>query len=372
MSASSPELADNLPEELGIERLRDPSLIGGKGGSVSGVPGHLVSCPELDRRELIVPRGVLIPYPGQPRQFFPEESVRRLSEELRAKGQLMPMIVTPYWRGEDQPLGFLIVDGGMRCRALEVAAIDKALVVVRPYSSEAEVYRAAASTHKDDTTLGRTDRALMLAHLYSLRRAETPDLAVSDFAAEIQVGYNNVHDALRIQALPPQIVTWGVQRLIVASGLIYLGNRLREYKERFPEGYLIEALRKAIEKKGGRGLAQKEVEECFQRALVRSGNGNEAVRLQVRRQLEQCLQWVNGARRETDKLLEDAEEDDPVIVDLLGREMMSPGELEDLAATVQGLSDRLSDFAHLVELSTALGGRETKNRRAARQVKKPV
>ena len=367
--SSHPSGSDSRPEKLDIARLQERSLIGSHHGPITGISGHLVSCPELGRRELIVPREALIPYPGQPRQFFPEADVLRLSEDLKERGQLMPMIVTPYWMGADRPLTFLIVDGGMRCRALEVAKIEEAFVVVHPYQNEAEVYRAAASTHKDDTTLGRTDRALMLARLYDLRRKETPSLQVRPFAAEIQVGYNDVHNALRIQALSPQIVAWGVQRLIVTSGLIYLANRLREYGEKVSEKTLIKILEKAIEKKNGGSLSEKDVAECFQRGLVKSGDSNEAVRLQVRRQLELWIQSVSKANREGDSLLEAAEEEDSVIVGLLGREMMSPGELEDLTETIQALSGRLAVFTRLVELAKPLGGRGTRRKRAPRRVK---
>lgn len=382
MPPTSSELTDGLPEKLDIERLRDHSLIRDHGGSISGIPGHLVSCPELNGREFIVPLGTLIPYPGQPRQFLPVADVRRLSETLKSKGQLTPMIVTPYWRGSDQPLVFLIVDGEMRFRALGVAEMEDAFVVVHPYLNEAKVYEAAAATHKDDTTLGPTDRALMLARLYELKCVERKSTdgsipPVSEFAQEISVGYNDVHNALRIKALPSRIVEWGVKRLIVYSGLVYLGIRLREYKQNFPEEKLIQMLQRAIEKKGRESsLSEEKVTECFEHALILSGQGDEAVRLNTRRKLLRFMQTLFRASREGDSLLEEAEEEgeegeeDSVIVGLLGKEIMSPGELDDLEAMNQHLSKQLSVFAHLIALSKTLGGRKTRRPRNARKVKK--
>lgn len=69
----------------------------------------------------------LSPNPGQPRENFTDESLRELSESIREKGVLQPLLVRP----STQPGTFQIVAGERRWRAAKLAGLEHLPVVVR-------------------------------------------------------------------------------------------------------------------------------------------------------------------------------------------------------------------------------------------------
>ena len=334
---------------LSDEDLDGKSLITSRGQAVFGVSGHLVDCESLSGREFRVSRSKLVPYPSQPRQYFPEKDVEEFGEKLKSEGQLMPIVVAPYVN-ESGALCFMIVDGEMRFRAMKTAGIEEALIVVHSYNCEADLYKAAASTHKDSTTLGKVDRLLMLAHLYDLASSERGGVSVVDFAREIGVGYNDIHYGLRMRKMPPKIVELGVRRIIIASAMVYLMNRFQEYGDGFPGDILVSLLEDVIRKKGDGSISKKEIEELFQKALIKSKRADEALTLQTRHSLEVFLRSIAVSGRTAQDLLEEAEDEDPAIVELLSD--MTPRSLAKTRRIVDGLRDNLDSFSRLLAVAS--------------------
>ncbi|MGB0798200.1 MAG: ParB/RepB/Spo0J family partition protein [Planktomarina sp.] len=95
-------------------------------------PGPTQSMPErsgqLDR---LVPIEQITPNPDQPRRTFVEQDLQDLSESIRSKGIIQPLIVRPH---PTTTGSFQIVAGERRWRAAQLAQLHELPVVVREFS----------------------------------------------------------------------------------------------------------------------------------------------------------------------------------------------------------------------------------------------
>lgn len=73
------------------------------------------------------------PNPGQPRRTFDDASLRELSDSIREKGILQPLVVRP---SPSQAAHFEIVAGERRWRAAQLARLENVPAIVRDFSEQ--------------------------------------------------------------------------------------------------------------------------------------------------------------------------------------------------------------------------------------------
>ena len=105
----------------------------GRGLSALMSDVDLVPAQEADQTtprspDRLVPIESVVPNKDQPRRTFTEDHLRELSESIRAKGILQPIIVRPAPGSEGQ---FEIVAGERRWRAAQLAQLHEVPVLVR-------------------------------------------------------------------------------------------------------------------------------------------------------------------------------------------------------------------------------------------------
>ncbi|HAP99790.1 MAG TPA: chromosome partitioning protein ParB, partial [Rhodospirillum rubrum] len=81
----------------------------------------------------VLPVGALVPNPDQPRRHFDEEAIADLTESIRAKGILSPILARP---DPNQPGTFQIIAGERRWRAAQRAQLHEVPVLVRSFSDQ--------------------------------------------------------------------------------------------------------------------------------------------------------------------------------------------------------------------------------------------
>lgn len=80
-----------------------------------------------------LPVEAIIPNPGQPRRTFDDASLRELSESIREKGILQPIVVRP---SQSQANVFEIVAGERRWRAAQLSQLKAVPAIVREFSDQ--------------------------------------------------------------------------------------------------------------------------------------------------------------------------------------------------------------------------------------------
>lgn len=75
----------------------------------------------------------IVPNPGQPRRTFAESSLRELSESIRKKGILQPLVVRP---SPSQTGSYEIVAGERRWRAAQLVQLATVPAIVRVFSDQ--------------------------------------------------------------------------------------------------------------------------------------------------------------------------------------------------------------------------------------------
>ena len=90
----------------------------------------LAETPAFHEADENVPVGMISPSPFQPRKEFDEEALRALSESIREKGVLQPLLV----RKKDN--GYEIIAGERRWRASKLAGLDKVPVIIKEMSDK--------------------------------------------------------------------------------------------------------------------------------------------------------------------------------------------------------------------------------------------
>jgi ParB family chromosome partitioning protein len=97
--------------------------------SPTGAPG---GAPPPDLRR--VPVELISPNPRQPRQTFDEEGLVALSESLRERGVLQPVLVRPLPGGK-----YELIAGERRWRAAQLAELETIPAVVQPHEDAASL-----------------------------------------------------------------------------------------------------------------------------------------------------------------------------------------------------------------------------------------
>lgn len=118
----------------------------GLGRGLSALMADVEPQPQADaetsvaaRADRVVPIDQIVPNPDQPRRRFSEEQLDELTESIRAKGIIQPIIVR---EKPDAPNQFEIVAGERRWRAAQRAQLHEIPVLVREFS-DTEVLEVA-------------------------------------------------------------------------------------------------------------------------------------------------------------------------------------------------------------------------------------
>ena len=174
----------------------------------------------------------LLPNPNQPRRLFVEESLAELSQSIKEKGVIQPLIVRPTEDGSYQ-----IVAGERRWRAAKMAGFQAVPVIVRTLSysesleislienlqrenlnplDEAEAYdtliKRFSYTHEILAQRLGKDRTSITNHLRLLR---LPEPIKEDLRHE-RLSMGHARTLLALESLPTQLT---LSRKIVAQSL---------------------------------------------------------------------------------------------------------------------------------------------------------
>jgi ParB family transcriptional regulator, chromosome partitioning protein len=138
-----------------------------------------------------VPLSSLRPNPEQPRHDFDETSLMELSESIREKGVLQPILVEAGRDGE-----YIIIAGERRVRAARLAGLSRIPVVVREFSAQ-EKLEIALIENVQREGLNPIEEALAYRRLMEMTGSSQEQVALT-------VGKNRstIANALRLLKLP--------------------------------------------------------------------------------------------------------------------------------------------------------------------------
>ncbi len=143
-----------------------------------------------------VPIEFLRANPNQPRQVFQPEELDELTNSIREKGVIQPIVVRPV--GGD-PNAFEIVAGERRWRASQRAGLHKVPVVVRDFS-DAEAMEVAIIENVQRADLNPIEEAAGYQHL-----VEQFDYSQEQLAHVIGKSRSHIANTLRLLNLPMRV-----------------------------------------------------------------------------------------------------------------------------------------------------------------------
>jgi ParB family transcriptional regulator, chromosome partitioning protein len=228
-----------------------------------------------------IPVDKIAPDPDQPREEFDNESLTRLAESLRTRGQLQPIQV----RWDDERSLYLIVCGERRWRAAEIAGLPSVSCVIM----EGQITPAELLTLQLVENLVREDlkpieqarafRALMDAKGWSTH----------DVARELAVDQSGVVRALKLLELPPTVQEQ-VEQGTLSPATAYEVSKLDDPAE---QAFL--ATRVVVE-----GLSRAETVQAVRRASAQpsraKGKGSRKLTSRVFRRAAGCTVTVENSR----------------------------------------------------------------------------
>jgi ParB family chromosome partitioning protein len=183
--------AGNILESMGVGI---PAV--GTAAGTSSVPAHLRGVDRM-RDAKLIPLDLIEPDPGQPRKEFDPDSLAKLADSLRKRGQIQPVMVC--W--SDAQAAYVILTGERRWRAARLAGLEKLSCIVSERSMTEGELRAVQlienCLREDLKPLEQAHayRDLMVAHEWSARR----------LAEELDLNHATVLRALALLELPDDI-----------------------------------------------------------------------------------------------------------------------------------------------------------------------
>jgi len=243
---------------------------------------------------------------GQPRRYFDEAHILELSESIRSKGVLQPLLVR---RDGD---GYAIVAGERRWRAAQRAGIRELPCIIRDVS-EPEAFELALIENIQREDLN----AIEEAEAYQ-RLIEYHGLTQEELAQRVGKDRSTIANALRLLRLPEPI------KLAMSSGALSMGHArallalsdetdLRRAAEKvMNEALSVRAVEQLVQRLKGKKVIRQErvrdgsvqlrhVVEKLQRKLGtkvalrdRGGAGTVEIRFHSHAELDRILQAILG------------------------------------------------------------------------------
>lgn len=143
-----------------------------------------------------VPIESLQPNPNQPRQEFRQESLRELSDSIREKGIIQPIIAE-----ETEPGRYIIIAGERRYRAAGMAGLKEVPVLLRTFTEE-EKLEIALIENVQREDLSPIEEAKAYRSLM-----EHASLNQEDVAKRVGKNRSTVANSLRLLKLPEDMQT---------------------------------------------------------------------------------------------------------------------------------------------------------------------
>lgn len=195
-----------------------------------------------------LPLGAIAPNPHQPRRDFDPVALDELTESIRARGVLQPILVRPEPGGTYQ-----IVAGERRWRAAQRAGLHEIPAVIRPFG-ESEMFEAALIENVQRTDLNPIEEALGYQRL-----ALQFQMTQADIAAAVGKSRSHVANLMRLASLEPEVQD------LVRSGRLSLGHAKLLVGHTEARALAEETVRK--------GLSVRQLEARLKEAAAGSGSG---------------------------------------------------------------------------------------------------
>lgn len=145
----------------------------------------------------LIPVEKIVPNPNQPRRQFSEEDMRDLTDSIRAKGVIQPLIVR---KKSDAEGMFEIVAGERRWRAAQKAQLHELPVIVRDFS-DTEVLEIAIIENIQRADLNAIEEALGYRQLMD-RFGHTQE----KLASALGKSRSHIANLLRLLTLPEEVM----------------------------------------------------------------------------------------------------------------------------------------------------------------------
>jgi ParB family transcriptional regulator, chromosome partitioning protein len=171
----------------------NPAARRGMGRGLSAILPSSTTRDEVGLRE--IPVDLIDPNPSQPRADFDEDALVALSESVKARGVLQPLVARPLAGGR-----YELIAGERRLRAAKLAQLDKVPAIVRP-TEESERLELALIENMAREDLNPVDEARACATLVE-------DLGLTKEEVARRVGRSRVavSNLIRMLELPDEVI----------------------------------------------------------------------------------------------------------------------------------------------------------------------
>ncbi|WP_323035152.1 ParB/RepB/Spo0J family partition protein [Pararhodobacter sp.] len=193
----------------------------------------------------------IVPNPGQPRRSFDDSSLRELSESIREKGILQPMVVRP---SADHNGSFEIVAGERRWRAAQLAQLTTVPAIVRAFSDQ-EMLEVAIVENIQREGLNAIEEATGYRQLID-RFGHTQEMV----AEALGKSRSHIANLLRLLNLPDDV------RNMVIAGTLSAGHARALVTAENPTELALRVI--------GKGLSVRETEDLARKVSHTKRRGN--------------------------------------------------------------------------------------------------
>lgn len=270
--------------------------------------GDSVTRPDTQAQIFQCPLDKLIPNAQQPRQSFSERKLKELTESVKAKGVMHPLIV----RIKDG--GYQIITGERRWRAAKMAGLKSVPVIVKDVTDSDMLEMALIENlqREDLNPLEEADAYRQLIEEHGLRQ--------EDLAKRVGRQRSSVANTLRLLKLPDEV------RRYLMTGELSMGHA-RAILGVHTERAQVQLARQVVK---GR-LSVRECEELVRRVPPAKGNAKKSPRKQ--RYSPQMYRLVESLQRRlgTKVDIHQGKKGGRVVI-----HYFSPKELDNIIDVIQG------------------------------------
>ena len=199
---------------------------------------------------LQMPLAWLQPGKFQPRRAFHEEALAGLTDSIRARGILEPLVIRPLISsaGKPVPERFEIIAGERRWRAAQAAGVHNVPVVVRTLTDlEALEFGLIENVQRQDLS------PLEEAEGYQ-RLLEEFDHTLENLAKIVGKSRPHISNLLRVLSLPPAVKT------LIEAGKLTIGHARAVVTAKDPLALALEIVRKGLNVRQAEALAKRVAE----------------------------------------------------------------------------------------------------------------
>lgn len=147
---------------------------------------------------IFVPRHLIRPFPGQPREYFDNQKLIELSSSMKAIGQKVPGFVKEI-SDHGSPYRYELIDGQRRWYALEMADMPKMKVIILQIKDIEEQFLISVVTN-----FGRAEHG-PLEIAKAIQRFRNNGISITDTAKIFAKSQGWVNQHLKILQLDPEV-----------------------------------------------------------------------------------------------------------------------------------------------------------------------